>query len=119
MYHVGRVMELFSGEDKGIVAFDNSTQALLDMWDENLITVGIDPHLSKAIKQQDVVLVDYTQTPTGPRMIVVKVLRGDLAKRTWKQYKDHLIKMRAGASAGAKGLGGLKGMNVDKQSYVG
>lgn len=115
MYHVGKVVELFSSEDRGIVAYDNSTQALLDMWDENLITVGIDPHLSKSIKKEDVVLVDYTQTATGPRMIVVKVLRGDIAKRTWKQYKDHLGKMRSGAAKVAS----AKNINIDKQSYVG
>src|SRR3989338_10923122 len=109
MYHVGRVIEIFSGDDKSVIAFDNSAQALLDMWDENMITVAIDSHLSKAIKKDDVVLVDYTATQTGPRMVVVKILRGELGKRSWKQYKEHFEKMRA--------KGGLK--TVNKQSYVG
>ena len=109
MYHIGRVLEVFSGDDKSIVGFDNTVQAMLDMWDENLITVGVDSHLGKSLKKDDVVLVDYTATQTGPRMVVVKVLRGELAKRSWKQYKEQFEKMRT--------KGTVK--NVNKQSYVG
>jgi hypothetical protein len=114
MYHVGKVLEVFNTTDKNVVTFDNSTQAMLDMWDENLLTLQIDPHISKSIKKEDVVLVDYTATPTGPKMIVVKILRGELARRTWKQYKQHLDKMRIG-----KNTAPIKSMNLDKQSYVG
>ena len=109
MYHVGRVIEIFSGDDKSVIAFDNSAQALLDMWDENMITVAIDSHLSKSIKKDDIVLVDYTATQTGPRMVVIKILRGEVAKRTWKNYKDNFEKLRA--------KGQIKQPN--KQSYVG
>ena len=110
MYHVGKVLEVFSSDDKNVVSFDNAVQALLDMWDENMITVAIDSHLGKSIKKDDVVLVDYTNTQTGPRMIVVKVLRGETGKRTWKQYKDHFEKMR---------MKGTATKNISKQSYVG
>ncbi len=111
MYHIGRVVEVFGGDDKSVVAFDNSVQALLDMWDENLITVAIDSHISKLLKKDDTVLVDYTATQTGPRMVAVKILRGELAKRTWKQYKDHFEKLRA--------KGQIKAAASNKQSYVG
>lgn len=111
MYHIGRVVEVFSGDDKSVIAFDNSVQALLDMWDENLITVAVDSHLSKQIKKDDIVLVDYTATQTGPRMVVVKVLRGETAKRSWKQYKEHFERMRA--------KGQIKAAAANKQSYVG
>ena len=116
MYHLGRVIELFSGDDKSIVAFDGSAQAMLDMWDENLITVGIDTHLAKSIKKEDIVLVDYSATQTGPRMVVIKVLRGELAKRSWKQYKEHFDKMRSKGQVPVKSPV-FKG--IDKQSYVG
>ena len=109
MYHIGRVIELFSGDDKNVLTVDNSSQAMLEMWDENLITVGIDSHLNRQIKKEDVVLVDYTATQTGPRMVVVKVLRGETAKRSWKQYKEHFEKMRAKGPA----------PKISKQSYVG
>jgi len=111
MYHVGRVLEVFAGDDKGVVAFDNTAQALLDMWDENMITVAIDSHLTKSIKKDDVVLVDYTATQTGPRMVIVKILRGEVAKRTWKNYKDNFEKLRA--------KGQIKSAASNKQSYVG
>ncbi|KHO47788.1 MAG: hypothetical protein QT00_C0002G0450 [archaeon GW2011_AR5] len=111
MYHVGRVIEIFSGDDKSVIAFDNSAQALLDMWDENMITVAIDSHLSKSIKKDDIVLVDYTATQTGPRMVVIKILRGEVAKRTWKNYKDNFEKLRA--------KGQIKSVASNKQSYVG
>ena len=115
MFHIGKVIEIFTGDDKSIIAFDNSTQALLDMWDENMITLGIDPHISKSIKKEDVVLVDYTATQTGPRMLVVKILRGDIGKRAWKQYRDHFDKMRAGG----KPTPSIKSPVSNKQAYVG
>ena len=109
MYHIGRVIDIFSGEDKNVVAVDSSAQAMLDMWDENLITVGVDSHLIKQVKKEDIVIVDYTATQTGPRMLVVKVLRGEVGKRAWKQYKDHFERMRAKGPA----------PKISKQSYVG
>ena len=110
MYHIGRVVEIFAGDDRSVVSFDTSVQAMLDMWDENLITVGVDPHLSKSLKKEDLVLVDYTATQTGPRMVIVKVLRGEVAKRSWKQYKEHFEKLRAKGSTGKA---------INRQSYVG
>src|SRR3989338_2980005 len=108
MFHVGRVLEVFSADDKSIIGFDNTAQALLDMWDENMITVAIDSHLTKSIKKDDIVLVDYTPIQSGqPRMTVIKILRAEVAKRTWKNYKDNFEKLRA------------KGVKVGKQSYVG
>ena len=62
------------------------------------------------IKKDDIVLVDYTATQTGPRMVIVKLLRGEVGKRAWKQYKDHFERMRTKGPA-AKA--------VTKQSYVG
>lgn len=110
MYHIGKVVEVFIGDDKSVFGFDNSAQALLDMWDENMITVAIDSHITKSIKKDDIVLVDYTPVQTGqPRMVIVKILRGDVAKRTWKQYKDHFERLRAKGPA----------KSVSKQSYVG
>ncbi|MFH0949480.1 MAG: hypothetical protein V1802_03255 [Candidatus Aenigmatarchaeota archaeon] len=98
MFHPGKIVEIFSANDKNIVTPDNGVQAMLEMWDDNLITVSVEPYLSKNIKKDDVVLVDYTATQHGaPRMVVVKILRGELAKRTWNNYKDHYAKRRTRA----------------------
>ncbi len=91
MYHPGRVLEIFSTKDKNITAVDASTQAMLEMWDNNLITVLVETQLGGKIKKDDVVLVDYRPMADKPipKMTVVKVLRGSIGKNTWKAYKDH------------------------------
>lgn len=97
MYHPGKVMEIFNSKDKNVKSADASTQALLEMWDENMITVLVETQLNKDIKKGDVVLVDYrplNNTPT-PRLTVTKILRGTSGKETWNVYKDHFRKQKA------------------------
>jgi hypothetical protein len=90
MYHPGKVIEVFS-KSKNVHSSDSTTQAMLEMWDENLITVLVEKKLNKQMKKQDVVLVDYRpmNDKPVPRLIVVKVLKGKTATDTWKTYKDH------------------------------
>lgn len=94
MYHPGRVIEVFSTRDKNIESIDNTTQAMVEMWDDNLITVLVEPHLGDKVRKEDVVLVDYRPLPnvTVPRMTVVKVLKGTLARQAWTTYRDHFMK---------------------------
>ncbi|HLD49320.1 MAG TPA: hypothetical protein VJB11_03065 [archaeon] len=95
MYHPGRVVEIFSSSDKNIIANDSSIQVMLEMWDDNLITAQADSHIGKDIKKDDVLLVDYTPTQqNAPKMIAIKILRGEIAKRTWKKYKEHFEKRK-------------------------
>ncbi len=98
MYHPGKVVEVFSPKDKkSVESIDNSIQALLEMWDDNLITVLVEPQLDGKIKKDSIVLVDYRPMPDKavPRMSVVKVLRGETAKATWNRYRDHHKKRNA------------------------
>lgn len=114
MYHPGRVLEVFSNIDKSTVSIDNSTQVMLEMWDDNMITVAVDPHLSKTVKKGDVVLVDYTAGPNGPRLVGTKILRGETGRRTWTQYVEHKNKVK---NAPQQSLNQVK---IDKkQNYVG
>lgn len=96
MYHPGIVLEVFKAKDKNIQSSDNSTQATLEMWDDNLITVLVENRLSKSIKKGDVVLVDYRPMPNAPvpRLTVSKILRGNSGKDTWKRYKDYQKKVK-------------------------
>lgn len=96
MYHPGKVIEIFSSKDKNIKSADTSTQALLEMWDENMITLLVEPPIGKDIKKGDIVLVDYRPMPTSPapRLTVTKILRGNAAKETWNVYKDHFRKQK-------------------------
>ena len=101
MYHPGRVLDVFNNKDKSVDAVDNTTQVMLEMWDENLITVLVDPSLNEKIGRDDIVLVDYRPYANKPvpRMVVTKILKGVKAKQTWKTYKDHHKKIRKTQSA--------------------
>ncbi|MFH0832795.1 MAG: hypothetical protein V1900_03695 [Candidatus Aenigmatarchaeota archaeon] len=96
MYHPGIVLELISPSDKNVAAVDNTMQAMLRMWDENLITILVDPKFAKSIKKKDLVLVDYrpiTNTSV-PKLVVVKILKGALAKKIWEEYRSHFKRFR-------------------------
>ena len=70
MFHVGKVLKVFRATDKDIVSSDASTQALLLMWDENLVTVTAKATIGSQIKENDIVLVDYS--PSSPNIPVPK-----------------------------------------------
>ena len=92
MYHPGKILKVFSPNDENIISMDNSTQAMVDMWDENLVTVSVEPTLANEVREGDIVLVDYhpvPQTPS-PKMVIIKILRGEIAKVTWENYKKNL-----------------------------
>ena len=97
MYHVGKVVKILSPENKEVEAADNSIQALVDMWDENLLTLDVDAKLSKAVREGDIVVVDYHPVSPrfpAPRMVVTKILHGDVAEKTWREYKEYFEKMK-------------------------
>ena len=97
MFHIGKVMEIFTGDDKSIIAFDNSTQALLDMWDENIITFSVAPKLAGKIKKGDIALVDYRPVSDSlgiPKHVIIKILSGNKGKELWSIYKDYLKKKK-------------------------
>lgn len=92
MFHVGKVLRVFRPGEKEIVAADSSVQATVLMWDENLLTVGVDPNISEKVKETDVVIVDYNPMYTTipvPKQVVVKIVRGELAKKVWKDFSDY------------------------------
>lgn len=96
MYHPGVVLELVRPSDKNVVAVDKSIQAVLKMWDENLITVLVDSKIGKKLKKDDIVLVDYRPLPNtnAPKLTVIKILKGNLAKKTWTTYRNHFKRFR-------------------------
>jgi hypothetical protein len=92
MYHPGKVLEVFSHRNKRIKSAEATTQAMCEMWDENVLTFLVDPKIADDMKEGDVVLVDYRptapQTPI-PKHVIVKILSGEQAQRVWKRYKQH------------------------------
>jgi hydrogenase maturation factor len=106
MYHIGKILEVWSSKAaKG----DDSVQATLEMWDENIITLKAEPKISKQLKTGDYVLVDYTPVMLGasavPRQIISKVLDVKAGERTWQTYKEFHKKQKnakSGAAAAAQ-----------------
>ena len=85
MYHLGKVVMVFDETDKGASA-DNSVQVMLEMWDENYVTVVVHPSLQNQIKENSYVLVRYSQ----PEEIVVRVLTPKTGKAMWDKIKDYI-----------------------------
>ena len=94
-YHVGRVLEIFSPRDKNVKSSDLTAQALIETWDENTMTFLVDPKLVDKLKEGDIVLLDYnpiSEKMAIPKMIIVKILYGQKAKKTWDAYKEYFKK---------------------------
>lgn len=106
MYHPGKVLKVFSKADKGVVAADATEQALLFMWDENVLTLLVDAKLAGKIREGDVVLVDYRPiagvAAPVPRQVVTKIVRGKLADALWREYQHVRDRQKQAAAAAAQ-----------------
>lgn len=92
IHHVGKILKVFRPGGKGVESADASTQALIEMWDENMFTCNVDAKIAGKLREGDVVLVDYS--PVSPKLLiprqeVTKILSGDTAKQTWTLYLSY------------------------------
>jgi len=109
-YHVGKVLEILSGKE--VSSSDQSLQAVVETWDENVITYLVDPKLKDRIKVGDIVLIDYNPTekqPFRPKEIIIKILHGEKGKRVWEYYKEFFKRRPRVRVRGTP----------EKQSYIG
>lgn len=91
-YHPGIVLEVIFPKEKEVESSDNSVQAVVETWDENIITYLVDPRISDKIKAGDVVLIDYNPTseqPFRPRQLIIKILHGEKGRKIWEAYKEY------------------------------
>ncbi|MDO8625825.1 MAG: hypothetical protein Q7R47_07095 [Candidatus Diapherotrites archaeon] len=91
MFHPAKVSQVLRIDDKTVFGTDKSVQAVLFMWDDNLVTVDVEPQLGEKIREGDIVLVDYSpkySTIPVPKQSVVKLLRGAAAKQLWNSYQE-------------------------------
>jgi cytosine/adenosine deaminase-related metal-dependent hydrolase len=113
MYHPGKVVAVLSPSDKGVESSDSSVQAVLRMWDENVLTMAVSPPLAAKVKEGDMVLVDYRPTRgmsvPVPNHVVVKILRGKAADKVWHEYREVYDKRRKSE----------RGDKQASQSYIG
>ena len=110
MFHIGKVLKIFGSDEKTAIGHDKSVQILLEMWDENLLIVGCEDGLGEKVKETDVVLVDYTplnvNTPV-PRQVIIKILRGELGKKTWDRFANYNQKRKNDSGETEPAAGGL------------
>jgi hypothetical protein len=115
VYHPGKVIEVFRKADKDVVSADESAQAVVEMWDENVLTLLVSPKISDKIKSGQMVLADYRadekHEPPVPRHEIVKIISGKRAERAWEAYKDMLESRKRKAKPAAEKL--------PAQSYIG
>lgn len=109
MFHVGKVLKVFGSDEKTAIGHDKSVQVLLEMWDENLMIVGCEDGLNDKLKETDVVLVDYTPLNVNapvPRQVIVKILKGELGKKTWERFAAYQQKRKIDADGSMPNAGG-------------
>lgn len=92
MFHPAKVTGIFRPKDKEVVSADDSTQAMVEMWDENVFTCVVEPKIALKLKPGDTVLVDYRpvseKIPT-PRQIISKIIYKKKASELWEQYTEY------------------------------
>ncbi|MBU5537117.1 MAG: hypothetical protein QW818_00605 [Candidatus Aenigmatarchaeota archaeon] len=98
IHHPGEVIEVFRPEDKDVKSADNETLATVKMWDENVLTLVVDPKIARDIQVGDKVLVDYRPVSLGsmvsPKQLVTKIIDKERAERIWKEYKEYYQRQR-------------------------
>jgi len=92
MYHPGKVIGIFRSKEKDVKSSDESTQALIEMWDTNIFTLTVEPKIATALKEKDIVLVDYSpvseKVPVS-KQVITKIIYKKKAKMIWDEYKDY------------------------------
>ncbi len=96
MYHLGKVLRVFSTDSKDILGADNTVQAMVEMWDENTFIFMVHPMLNPKLKANDIVLVEYDFMGGNrqPRQTVVKILRGRTAEDCWKKMTHYFAEIK-------------------------
>ena len=98
MYHPGKVIEILSNGDKNIKSSDETTQAVVEMQDENQCTFLVEEKLNNKVKKGDIVLIDYrpiSDKMLVPRHTVIKILNNKLGLEVWHSYKRYHEKNKA------------------------
>ncbi len=94
MYHLAKVVEVFSKNEKTI-ASDSSVQVQLEMWDDNLIIFGVHPELNPHIQKGQYVLVEYGfHAPNVPVNTIIKILDPKVGEASWKRMKSFYDKRK-------------------------
>jgi len=97
MFHIGKAEKIILPRGKGVISADATVQAMVKMWDDNLLLLEVDKKIAGQLREDDFVIADYTPiAPDSPhrRMIITKIVRGDLARAIWKGFQKELEKRK-------------------------
>lgn len=98
MFHIAKILEVMSPDEKGSKSSGHDTHALLEMWDENILLFAVAPQISKDVRANDIVLVDYSPVAVGgapvPRHEISAILSEQKGKKMWAKMKEYLSKKR-------------------------
>jgi hypothetical protein len=112
MYHVGKVVEIISpAKEKKIKSADKTIQAVVRMWDENLLILEVSRKIALSLLPGDYVIADYSPLgPTSPyrKMLVTKVLPREKGKKIWTEFQKELSRKKS-ALAQMQASGGVPG----------
>ena len=106
MFHIGKVERIVLPKSKGVISADKTIQAMVKMWDDNLLLLEVDRKIAGQVKEDDFVIADYTPVaPNSPhrKMIITKIVRGALGKDIWKEFeKEHAKRKQKSESVSAQ-----------------
>jgi uncharacterized protein YabE (DUF348 family) len=64
----------------------------MKMWDDNVLTMLVEPKIAGKIKVGDTVLADYRpekgMSVPVPRNVIVKILKGNSSEKMWQTYRE-------------------------------
>ncbi len=99
MYHIGKVIEVISPlKDKKIKSADKSIQAVIKMWDDNVLILEVNKKIAGSLLPGDYVITDYSPVgPTSPyrKMLVTKVLPREKGKKIWTEFQKELSRKKS------------------------
>ena len=94
MFHIGKVIEVISPTEKGAIFSENNTNALIEMWDENLIIFRVNNAIAKELKAGNYVLIDYSPVSVAsapvPRHEIVSIVPEAKGKKVFEKMQDYL-----------------------------
>ncbi len=82
----------------GVASADDSVQAVVRMWDTNLLILGVEKKITKKIRKGDYILADYSPLEPNSRhrkLTVIKVLPPEEGSRIWGEFQDELERRRS------------------------
>ena len=103
IHHPGKVVAVIKPSDDDVSSADNITLAVVKMWDENVLTLVVDERIAENIREGDFVLVDYRPKVLGqntvvPRQRIVKIVRGERARKIWEIYREYFKQQKTKAT---------------------